>query len=103
MYGNMVGSRVLTGGTTLVPVGFGGRVFNINFLTSGTNIAIKFYTGGSGVTLVLQEDNTGTDKPKTVDYGIQGHEFSNGVYYYPVSGVTQATVSFKKEQSNTGG
>ena len=101
MYGDMIGSSVFTQGGTIVPVGYAGRIFNINFLTSGTNVAVRFYTGGSGVTLFLQEDNTGTNKPKTVDFGANGHRFPNGIYIYPDTAVTQTTVSFKREESVT--
>ena len=93
---DIVGSRVLTGGTTLVPVGWGGRVYNINVVASGTTNVVSFYTGGSGVTLQLQEE----EGKGTYDYGNHGQEFPNGIYCKLGDGVTRVLVAFRREQQN---
>lgn len=97
MYGTPVGSQVFTAGTTLVPVGYEGRIFNVNILTGGTGGTglVTFYTGGSGVTAWL--DSLGTVTNRNTDYGVNGVFFPNGIYMTPDSGVTRVLVSYRKE------
>lgn len=100
MYGEPVGTRYLTGGTTLVPQGFQARLLSVSFLTAGTTF-IKFLSGGSnGTAWVTESGYPPTPQGKTVPYGAQGHLFGDGIYYYPDGNTTSATISFKKETSN---
>ena len=100
MYGSPVGTTNITSSTQVIPQGYKGRVFNINFMAAGTSTTVKLLTGGSGGTVLLQEQSTGSN-PKTVDYGIQGQLFDDGVFVLVDAQVTRVTLALRQEEKNT--
>lgn len=103
MLGETVGSTNITMSTVLVPYKFSARVFNVNYISSGTNIPIKFLTGGTTGTVAtnwLQDQNTGTGNARTVDFGVWGHYFPQGVYVQLDPAITSATILYKQESIN---
>ena len=98
MYGSPVGNITITQSTQIVPVGYHARLFGINFLTSGTGSTVNFYDNGPTGTLVVSEK--GTDPPFTENYGINGIEFTNGIYVAFDAKTLRATVVYRQEEKN---
>lgn len=99
MYGSPVGTRTITASTQLVPITHHARVFNINYLAAGTSTTIKLFNNGPSGTLTLQDQST-TSLPGKVDYGVNGHLFTNGVYVLLDAQTSRVTVSYRQEEKN---
>ena len=99
MYGSPVGTTRVTSSQELVPTQYHARVFNINFMSAGTSSTIKLLTNGVAGTVLIQEQNTGSN-PKTVDFGVNGVEFPNGVWVTLDAQTSYATISYRREESN---
>lgn len=100
MFGAPVGNTTITTSTQVVPRNYHARLFNINFQASGTSTTVKFLSGGTTGTLVVQEQNSSSN-PKTVDFGINGYEFPNGIYVLLDAQTLQVTLQYRQEESNT--
>lgn len=101
MYGSPVGNTTITSTTQVVPTTYHGRVFGINFLAAGTGTTIKIRNNGATGTILLQEQSTAS-APLSKDYGVNGYEFSNGIYVEFDAQTSRATISYRQEESNLG-
>ncbi len=99
MYGAPVGTKVITSSQQVVPTNFHARLFNMNILAAGTSTTVQALSNGATGTLILQEQSTSSN-PKTVDYGVNGHEFPKGIYILFDAQTTQVTLSYRQEESN---
>lgn len=100
MYGAPVGTIKVTASSQIIPKDYKARLFNVNFMTSGTSTTVQFYSGGTAPgTLVIQEQNS-SGTPKTVDYGVNGYLFDNGIYIQLDAQASYATVQVRQEEKN---
>lgn len=100
MYGAPVGTIRLTTSSQIIPTTYKGRIFNVHLIASGTSTTVKFLDNGSGGTLKLQEQSTSSN-PKTVDYGVNGYLFDNGIYVLVDAQTSQVTIQYRQEEYNS--
>lgn len=100
MFGAPVGTINITTSSQIIDKSFKGRLFNVNFMSSGTSSTVKFFSNGTAPgTLMIQEQNT-TSNPRTVDYGLNGYLFDNGIYVQMDGSVAYVTVQYRQEEKN---
>ena len=99
MYGSPVGTANVTSSQQLLSTDYKGRVFSINFMASGTSSTIKLLTNGVSGTVLIHEQST-ESLPKTVDFGINGYLFDNGIYVQFDAQSSRVTVSYRQEEKN---
>ena len=99
MYGAPTGDFVITSGTSqAIGTNYRARVFNIH-LVSGTASVIKLFDNGISGTLKIQETGT-MATGKTIDYGVNGKIFNNGVFVQTDANLVTASISLRQEEFN---
>ena len=98
MYGAPVGSQRCVGDTTIVPPGNEARLFGINVVSSGTTAIINFLTNGSTNTTWNSERVTNVvNIASSIDYGINGIWFPNGMHMTTDNQGNKVIVHFRRE------